>query len=281
MIDAGFAFAGNRRRLSIQFVYSAIVIMLLVSPLLLIMPLVKQFTEVYSATDSIAQAMSTMVPAQALAAAAGAVMLFLALLLLVWLASIFVHAFFIHNSLTDAPLKQSLAAAKKKYLSVLLATIFIALVGVAQAIIFAPLKAIPFAGALFGVIDFFASIFFALAFLFAVYAIMAHESDVFKGIADGFNTFVQHPLETLAALVAAAVLSAIISVIGLIPLLAAVIAWVATGFSLNNTMLAVIAFAAALGVLGFAYAQLYNVGALGNAFNQLTKRAAPAKKRRK
>ena len=274
MIDAGFAFAGNRRRLSIQFVYSAIAITLLLSPLLLIMPLVKQFMEVYAATGSFAVAMSSMAPAAAIAAAAGAVLLFLAVAFLLWLACIFVHAFFAHNALTNSSFKQSIDAAKKKYLSVLLATIFIAFVGMAQAIILTPMKSIPVAGAFFAVIDFFVSIFFSLAFFFTVYAIMAKDSDAFKGISDGFNTFRQNPLETLASLVAITAVCLVITGISVIPVIAAAIAWVATGFSTSNVLLAVVAFAAALAILGFSYAQLYNVGAVANAFNQLNKRVA-------
>ncbi|MEW5955912.1 MAG: hypothetical protein AB1626_05265 [Candidatus Micrarchaeota archaeon] len=285
MIDAGFAFAGNRRRLAIQFVWMAIAISLLLLPLVLIMPLAKQFLQVYALTGSVSQALSTTAPAQAIAVAGGAVMLLLALLLLLWLASVFVHAFFAHNALTNSSLKQSADAAKKNYLSALLAVIVIALVGIVQAIVFTPLKAIPFAGALFGLADFIVSVFFGLAFLFTIYAIMSRNANAFEGISESFGTFFKHPLETLATLVAAAVLSAVIAVLSLVPPLAAGIAWAAAGFSLNNAVLAVVALACAVAVLGFAYAQLFNAGCVANAFNQLSARPAPrkavARKRRK
>jgi len=269
MVDAGFAFAASPKRVAIQFVWMATAISLLSLPLLLVMPLAKHFLQAYAATNSISQALSTMAPAQAIATATGAIMMFLAFIALLWLASVFVHAFFAHNALTNSSFKQSVQAAKKNYLNALLALIVIALVAVVQAIVFTPLKALPFAGAFFGAADFLASIFFALAFLFTIYALMARESNAFAAVTESINVFFKHPLETLAVFIATTVLSAVIILVSLVPLIAATIGWTATNFSLNNAVLLVIALACAASVLGLAYAQLFNVGATANAFNQL------------
>ncbi|HII38440.1 TPA: hypothetical protein HA318_00345 [Candidatus Micrarchaeota archaeon] len=273
LIGFGFEFASDKRRISIQFIWNAVVLAAFALPLIMVMPFIRQFMQVIAVTSDVSAAFAAIAPFQAGAVIAGAVLLFVAIIILFWFPSLFVHGFFVHQALNpSAETNESVNAVKKRYSQFILAVILVALVSVVQGIVFSYFKAIPVAGVLFSVLDAIISIFLGFAFIYVLYYAMSGKPAL-DSVKHSVALFLKKPVETLVASLLAFIFGALIFLFDLLVVAAAMVAWAQAGFPYNGLAFLGIGLVASIAVLIAAFAQLFGNAVMAGAFTQLTDHA--------
>lgn len=227
----------------------------------------------------------------AIAALGGTIVLLLAVVFLLvvgfWLASLWLALFFI-NAAKRFVLKkesrwreESTAAASRRFLPFLAASIVMSIVGGVGAVFFLLLDAVAGLSSLSSLLSTLYALFFSLSFLYAPFFLATQDRGVWDALSKSFGEFKKNPARTLLLLLAVQIAGIAALVVALIPagmLAVLAISILAGGMGFASVAASVLLFGLAGVVLlaGIAFGNLAAIGMVGSAF--FHEHAATAKK---